>query len=140
MLLQDELKDALADGLKAAGVCGRFCKAGAEIDGSNDRYRIWHNGAGSRDTDVQNVFSQAALGLGRDKMAGRVKAWVTGLHRGERVDLNTAMATGGLIGPSVTLWAGEADWAYVLTECGPSWIRTVDLLLNDERDRPYGLR
>jgi hypothetical protein len=165
MLLQDELKGALADGLKAAGVCGRFCKAGAEIEGSNDRYRIWHNGAGSRDTDVQSVFSQAVLGHNRDAMAGRIKAWVIGLHRGGRLDWNTAMATGGLvsaggvyvigeaglelctapahgtISSSVALWVGErADWTYMLTACGPSWIRTVDLLLNDERDRPYGLR
>lgn len=88
MLSQDDLTKALKTGQGAANCCGHFCRLGAMIEG--DGYLVHHNGTGSRDTDAQTVHAVTVLGMTVEKLAERISAWITGVHRGERVSLNAA--------------------------------------------------
>lgn len=111
MLDQENLTKALKGGQSAADACGHFCRAGAAVD--NGTYRIHHNGLGSRDSDVQAVHADAVLGMTTEKLAERIATWITGLHRGERVNLNAALEI-DTDGPALTGWpwtvAPESQW------------------------------
>lgn len=88
MLTKELLTEALTAALKGADpACTRFCTAGAEL-AADDTYRVWHNGTGSRDTADATVYGQATLALNMEQMAGRLRTWIQGLHKGEAVDLN----------------------------------------------------
>jgi hypothetical protein len=88
MLSQPDLTEALHDGLRAADPkCGRFCTSGAEIEDGNG-YRIWHNGTGSRDTADEVVYATAPLAMSVEQLGARVGAWITSIHKGERMSLN----------------------------------------------------
>jgi hypothetical protein len=87
MLKPDELTGALTDALRAVQPpCTTFCVSGAQID--EQRYMIYHNGTGSRDSDCQVVHAPAVLGLSREHLATRLAAWIGALHRRRRFDLN----------------------------------------------------
>lgn len=89
MLTQEQLTEALHEGLKAADPpCGKFCTTGAVID--DGRYHIWHNGTGNRHSDEQKVYSTPVLDKTVEQLGKRLAAWFGDLHRGERSDLNAA--------------------------------------------------
>jgi hypothetical protein len=108
MLKQDELTGAIIDAQKSADICGQHCRLGAVID--DGHYMVHHNGIGTRDTDSQAIHASGALGLNQENLAKRLEPWIKGLHRGERVDLNASMATGGPI---------DSGSAYIVGERGP---------------------
>jgi hypothetical protein len=88
MLDQDGLIDALKSGQAGANICDHWCRAGAAVE--NDTYSLFHNHVGSAKTDSQVVHSSEVLGWTATKLGERITVWITGLHRRERVDLNTA--------------------------------------------------
>lgn len=91
MLKPDELTGALHAALKACDPpCKRLCVASARIE--DDKYVLAHNGLGDRDSDWQTVYAPGVLGLSKDGLAAKLRPWVEGLHRGERVDLNAVMS------------------------------------------------
>lgn len=105
MLKQEELTEALHAGLKGSERCTNFCRAGAEI--SENGYKLFHNGTGSRDTDAQRVHADATLRQNKDQLGERIKAWVAGLHTGVRLDLNAA--TFETRGPALAGWPWRSD-------------------------------
>jgi hypothetical protein len=103
MLNDAELKNALHDGVRGAGVCGRFCTYGIRVDG--EHYIVHHNGLSDRDSAWTSVYGPATLGLSREQLASKLKAWIGGLHGGQRVDLNAATAMQvETSGPAVAGW------------------------------------
>jgi hypothetical protein len=82
------LIEALKTGQGAANCCDHWCRAGAAVE--NDTYTLFHNHISSSRTDVQRVHSSEVLGWTATKLGERITTWITGLHRGERVSLNTA--------------------------------------------------
>lgn len=93
MLDQNGLTDALKQGQGQANICGHWCRAGAVLD--DGRYIIHHNAVSSRSTDAQVIHAASVLGMNAGQLATRIRDWITGLHKGERSDLNASMATGG---------------------------------------------
>jgi hypothetical protein len=83
----DELRAALTQARRAAGVCGPFCRTDGEAEGG--ALRIGHNGTGSGDTDSQTVHAPAVLALTTDKLTDRLAAWIKDLHKRKKTDLNT---------------------------------------------------
>lgn len=106
MLSPDELKEALQDAVKGAEKCTRFCVHGSRIEGG--AYHLFHNGTGNRDTDVQPIFAPGMLGLSKGGLTEKLRAWITDLHSGNKIDLNATMATGET-GAAVQL-SGGAFW------------------------------
>ena len=102
MLKQDELIEALHDGQKAAERCGRFCVVGASVEETG--YWLHHNGTGSSDTDHQLVYAQPALNLDKGKLTERLRAWITDLHSGNKIDLNATMEVNVVRGPALPGW------------------------------------
>jgi hypothetical protein len=87
MLSQAQLTDALDTALKGVNPpCGRFCTAGASVEEAT--YVVHHNGTGDRSTDVQQVYNGQVLSLVPTHLAAKLQAWIEGLHRGEKIDLN----------------------------------------------------
>lgn len=101
MLPPDELIDALKQGQGAADCCGHWCRAGAAID--DGRYRLHHNGLSGRDTDSAVIHGVGVLALPKDALAAKIKTWIVGLHKGEKVDLNAALEIWGEEGPELLL-------------------------------------
>lgn len=86
MLTPDQLTEAIQEADKAAALCGRFCRYGAEIvDG---KYRIHHNGTGESDTSDQMVYSTKTLGLGQPALTTRLRDWLKATHDHTVHDLN----------------------------------------------------
>lgn len=108
MLTQEQLTEALHEGLKHANPpCSRFCTAGAEVvDG--ERYRFWHNGINRVDGDDQFVYAEAVKNFNAEKLSQRITVWAEGQHRRECVDLNAALEAGApWVDPCV--WRRFAD-------------------------------
>lgn len=119
MLPPDELIDALKQGQGAADCCGHWCRAGAAID--DGRYRLHHNGLSGRDTDSAVIHGVGVLALPKDALAAKIKTWIVGLHKGEKVDLNAALATGGPITTDCPYLVGERGLELFVTESsGPA--------------------
>ena len=86
MLTTDELREALRDAVKSAGTCTRFCTYGAAVEGGT--YSLHHNGTGSRDTDTPRIHSSAVTSLDPGPLTEKLRAWLTDLHGGNKIDLN----------------------------------------------------
>lgn len=86
MLTPGDLKAALQNAVKGAEVCGRYCVHGSRIEGG--AYHLHHNGTGPRDTDVQHIYAPTMTALSQDGLTEKLRAWVTDLHSGNRIDLN----------------------------------------------------
>jgi hypothetical protein len=86
MLTTDELRTVLRDAVKEAGKCTRFCTYGAVVEGGS--FGLFHNGTGPRDTDTPRVHNSAVTNLGTDPLKEKLRAWITDLHSGNRIDLN----------------------------------------------------
>lgn len=109
MLKLEELTEALHAALKeCTPACRRFCTAGAEIE--DGKYKVWHNGTGSRDTDEQMIYSAKILDLSKDVLATKLRVWVEGCHLGLPTDLNAAFETRG---PAMRGW----PWRAQITDC-----------------------
>lgn len=107
MLSEADLKAAVQDGIKGAECCTVFCTYGSEIkDGG---YELFHNSISGHQTDVPRIHATKTLGLSREQLADRVKAWVTSLHdtKAPRVDLNAALVE--TRGPAATGWPWSPD-------------------------------
>jgi hypothetical protein len=89
MLSQDDLTTALKLGQAAGDTCGHWCRVGAAIE-DGTAYRIHHNGTGSRDTDDQVVYATAPLAMTIEQLGARIGTWITGVHRGEKINLNAS--------------------------------------------------
>jgi hypothetical protein len=90
MLSQGQLTDALHTALKEVNPpCGRFCTADASVE--EVTYVVHHNGIGNRSTDVQKIYNGQMLSLVPTHLAAKLQAWIEGLHRGEKIDLNATM-------------------------------------------------
>lgn len=105
MLSQDELTKALKDGQGQADTCDHFCRVTAQVD--ENTYTLAHNHIGSK-TDAQVVHAEAVLKMDADKLAGRIRVWIAGLHHsGEKTNLNAAMGALYYDEPS-GLWKRDA--------------------------------
>ena len=91
MLTSDELRYALAEAQREAGVCTRFCAVGGACGAFE--YTIWHNGLGSSDSSEQRVYAKPVLKLPLDYLIECLVAWLVMTHNRRHFNLNTALGT-----------------------------------------------
>ena len=129
VLNQDDLTKALKDGQAQADCCDHFCHVGGVVD--EGVYRLHHNHIGSK-TDAQTIHADAVLNMDAERLAGRIRVWIAGLHHnGEKTNLNAALGAlryderSGLWvrdaamttrGPAAIGW----PWRAQITDCWPT--------------------
>lgn len=88
MLGPDELKAALQDAEKEAGVCRAWCRIGGSVDVSGV-YVTWHNSLGSSDSAEATLFNAVVLAMNQATLASRLARWIASLHARAPIDPNT---------------------------------------------------
>jgi len=88
MLTTNELRYALAEAQREAGVCTRFCAVDGACGASE--YTVWHNGLGSSDSNEQRVYAKPVLKLPLDYLIEWLVAWLVMTHHRQHFNLNTA--------------------------------------------------
>jgi hypothetical protein len=88
MLLPDELKTALQDAEKEAGVCRSWCRIGGSVDASGV-YVTWHNSLGSSDSAEASIYNSTVLAMNQAALSSRLAKWIASLHARAPIDPNT---------------------------------------------------
>lgn len=85
------LHEALDDAQQQAAVCSRFCRLASRVNPQT--FEVFHNGVGASDSDHQVIYSEAALEMYPGQLVDLFTAWIQGLHKSKRVNLNTGVAS-----------------------------------------------